>query len=687
MKYLNKELSLKEALEKEWILTNGIGGFAASTVIGANTRKYHGLLVAPLSPPARRHLILSKLDESIEVNGEKYNLYTNICKNYISEGFKLQEKFEKIYIPVFTYKVKDIIIKKLICMEYGKNTVCILYRIKNGKDNIKFNVTPIINFRDFHCMSTGKDFELKQIITNRKVKIVVNGKGAYPIYIQASHGKYTEYYNNKFNNMYYIEEEKRGFFPEENHSVPGTYEIDIEPETEKEISVICSMEDNIEEINVTKIINEEIKRQELIVYNSNLVNMNSKSTKLQKEEEKFIKDLLISTDNFVAYRPSFGLHTIIAGYPWFLDWGRDALISFEGILLKTRRFEEAKEVLLTFTKNIKFGLVPNGYSGYDNRPLYNSVDSSLLLFEQIKKYINYTADYPFVKKEFYEILKKIIASYKEGIDFENNNIYLDEDNLIVSGTEYTQNTWMDAKYGDFAVTPRNGKAVEINALWYNALKIMAELCTRYGEKSDAQIYTEMAKATKKSFIEKFYNKKRNCLYDVIGDSKIRPNQLFALSLTNPIIEPNSDMANEILKVVKSKLLNKYGLKTLAKGEEGYVEIYEGNGFKRDMSYHQGITWPWLLGLYSDSLLNQIKTAKTKKSKEELKQEYLKFATNVQTTFKKEFYNTGAIGSISEIYDSKTPFLPKGAFAQAWSVSEILRIILNKKEVENENFRN
>ena len=680
MKYLNKELSLRDALEKEWIITNGIGGFASTTVIGANTRKYHGLLMAPLTPPARRHLILSKIDESLEVEREKYNLYTNICKNYISEGFKFQEEFEKKYLPIFTYKVKDILIKKIICMQYGKNTVCILYKICNGKQKIKLNLTPIVNFRDFHCMSTDKTFELKQDITSQKVKIVINGNGAYPIYIQSSEGQYTPYENNSFNNMYYIEEEKRGFFPEENHSVPGTFEIEVQPDEEKEVSIICSTEDNIEEINVIDVINEEIKRQEELVYESNLVNENSKDSKEELEEKQFIKDLVINTGDFVVYRPNFGLHTVIAGYPWFLDWGRDAFISFEGILLKTRRFEIAKEVLLTFVKNIKYGLIPNGYSGYDNRPLYNSVDSSLLLFEQIKKYITYTGDYQFVKKEFYEILKKVIESYKNGIDLDDNNIYLDEDNLIVSGTDTTQNTWMDAKYGDFAVTPRNGKAVEINALWYNALKIMAELCSKYGEQSDSKVYIEMADATQKSFIEKFYNPKRKCLYDVIGDAKIRPNQLFALSLTNPIIDPNSDMAKEILKVVKSKLLNKYGLKTLAKGEKGYVEVYEGNGFKRDMSYHQGITWPWLLGIYSDSLLNQIKFNKNKKEKEELKQEYIQFATNVQKTFKKEFYNSGAIGSISEIYDSKTPYGPKGTFAQAWSVSEILKIILNKREI-------
>ena len=687
MKFLNKELSLKECLEREWIITNGIGGYASSTIIGANTRKYHGLLVAPLTPPARRHLVLSKLDESIEINGEEQILYTNVCKNYISEGFKVQESFEKHYVPIFTYKVQDIIIKKVICMQYGKNTVCVLYKVHGGQHSAKLKITPIVNFRDFHCMNTGKTYNLRQNIIGQKVKIIVDGMGENPIYIQASEGSYTPYESNTFNNMYYIEEEKRGFFPEENHAVAGTYEIEIAPEQEKEISIICSLEDNIEEINVIDVINNEITRLENFVYDTNLTWQSKKDTKEQIEEKQFIKDLVISSDNFVVFRPNFGLHTVIAGYPWFLDWGRDALISYEGLLLKTRRFEIAKEVILTFTKNIKFGLIPNGYSGYDNRPLYNSVDSSLLLFEQIKKYIDYTGDYIFVKKEIYDILKKIIASYKSGIDLDNNNIYLDEDDLIVSGTETTQNTWMDAKYGDFAVTPRNGKAVEINALWYNALKIMEALCIRFGEKTDANVYAEMAERTKKSFTEKFYNEKKKCLYDVLGDEKIRPNQLFALSLTHPIIEPNGEIAKHVMATVKSKLLRKNGLKTLAKGENGYVEVYEGNGFKRDMSYHQGITWPWLLGLYNNSLLNQIKTEKDKKEKEQLIEEYLEFAQGVEKTFKKEFYQNGAIDSIAEIYDSKPPHLPKGAIAQCWSVAEVLRIILNKREVENENFRN
>ena len=220
MKINTKDLVLKELIEKEWIITNGIGGYSSSTVIGMNTRKYHGLLVAPLTPPARRFLILSKIDESIEIKGKKYDLYSNMCKNYISEGYKYLEEFEKDYIPIFTYKVKDIVIKKIICMEHGRNTVCVLYKIQNNGENAKFTLTPIINFRDFHTVTINHEFQVKQNVNNKKVKIELDGNSNNPIYMYSSDGNYIEYYNNTFREMYYIEEEKRGIFPEENLNVP-----------------------------------------------------------------------------------------------------------------------------------------------------------------------------------------------------------------------------------------------------------------------------------------------------------------------------------------------------------------------------------------------------------------------------------------------------------------------------------
>lgn len=664
MKFTKEKLELQEGLKREWLITNGIGGFCSSTIIGANTRRYHGLLIAPLKPPAQRNLILSKLDESVTINNKEIPLYTNVCKNYISQGYKFQTSFEKEYVPTFEYQVEDINIKKTICMEYGKNTVCAFYEIQNKNEEVKLKLAPIVNFRDFHSMSTNTEFDLKQEkIKDNKIKISIENNS---FYINCSEGKYIKHENDTFNNMFYIEEEKRGFYPEENHSVSGIYEIEIKPNENKKITFVCSLEENIDKVDGEKLIKKEVERLEKVIKETKLVN--------KKEEDKLLKEFIIATDNFIVYRPEFKLHTIIAGYPWFLDWGRDSLISFEGLLLKTKRYDLAKEVLLTFKHDIKQGLVPNGYSEADNTPLYNSVDASLLLFEQIAKYLKYTEDFEFVKKEFYEVLKNIVEDYEKGIDLDNNNIYLDNDGLIVSGTPTTQNTWMDAKYEGIAATPRNGKAVEINALWYNALKILEELSLKFEEEKFAKEYLKKANKCKRNFKAKFYNEKRKCLYDVVGDSKIRPNQLFSTALTYSVIEPNTKIAKEMLNTTTKKLKNKYGLKTLAKGEENYIDIYEGNSFKRDMSYHQGITWPWLLGIYNDTFKKIKENEKTIKNKRKYEEDYEKFIRELKNTATKMMEDEGCIGSVSELYDSKRPQLPKGAIAQAWSVAEIFRIL-------------
>lgn len=679
MKVTKENLNIENGLKKEWLITNGLGGFASSTIIGANTRKYHGLLIAPLTPPARRYLILSKVDESIQIGENKYDLYTNVGENYISQGYKYQEKFEKDIFPTFSYKIEDAQISKTICMEYGKEMVGVYYKIKNSNKTSKLTLAPIVNFRDFHTMSTDHIFDVRQQINGTKVKLVIDGKSNFPVYMNLSEGRYIEHQNDTFRDMFYIEEQKRGFYPKENHCVTGVYEVDLQPNEEKEIYFVCGFEENIEEVNLKKIIQNETNRINEIIENAQI-------SENSKEKQELAKELIKASDQFIVYRPTFKLHTIIAGYPWFLDWGRDSLISFEGLLLKTKRFDLAKEILLTMIKDIKYGLVPNGYSGFDNRPLYNSVDASLLLFEQVQKYLEYTGDYDFIKENIYEKLQIVIENYIKGIDVDNNNIFLDKDFLISSGTENTQNTWMDAKTNGIASTPRNGKAVEINSLWYNSLMVMADLTEKMNKNkeneltdtdSKAQIkkYKDLAKKCKKSFKEKFYNAKRKCLYDVVGDSKIRPNQLFALSLTYPIIEPNSEEAYNIINVVEKKLLNNYGLKSLAKGEPNYIEIYEGDSFRRDMSYHQGITWTWLLGLYFNSLRNMIKSEKRKTYKARLEEKLEKFVNTTVRTFKKEVNERGCLGSIAEIYDSVKPFEPRGAISQAWSVAEILRMSL------------
>ena len=673
MKYSKEELNLENGLKKEWLVTNGIGGFASSTIIGTNTRKYHGLLVVPIIPPARRRLILSKIDESIIIDKRKYELFTNVGKNYISQGYKYQISFEKSMLPVFQYKVEDVEITKIICMEHFKNTVGVYYKIKNGKKSSKLILTPVMNFRNAHGINKNHTFKVEQKVNGQKLELKIDDGN--PIYIKINDGKYIEHHNDTFFNMFYIEEEKRGFEAEENHTVPGRYEIELEPGEEKEVSFICSTEENIEEIDARALIVKEKARLNKIIIESKLINTEKlDKTKEEKERDELIKEFLIATDNFIIKRPLFNTYSAIAGYPWFLDWMRDTLISYEGLFLKTKRFDNAKKVLQHCIRDIKYGLIPNTYSEDDYRPLYNSVDASLLFFEQVKKYLEYTENYEFIMQEIYPKMENIIENYSKGIDLDNNNIYMDYDGLISSGTEMTQNTWMDAKYAGIAVTPRNGKAVEINAMWYNALKIMQELAIKNNENDKAKKYEKMAKKCKKSYQEKFYNKRRKCLYDVLGDSKIRPNQLFALSLTYPVLEPTSEEAKNMVETVTKRLLNNYGLKSLAKGEENYVEIYEGDEKQRDTSYHQGITWTWLLGLYYNSLKRLAKESKNKADRTKFEEQLKEFTANVIKTFKIELNERGCVGSIAEIYDSKRPYEPKGAIAQAWSVAEVFRII-------------
>ena len=679
MKLGKLKLDLKDGLKKEWIITNGIGGFCSSTVIGANTRRYHGLLIASLNPPASRYLILSKLDESISIENRNYCLYTNICKEYVSDGFKRQESFEKEYFPIFNYKVEDVKIEKKITMMYGKNTTVVSYKIQNGRQASKMTIAPIVNFRDFHSMTANKNFTLKQNVNATKVCVNFVEENTRPIYMYLSEGKYIDYESDTFKNMYYIKEEQRGFYSEENLAVSGRFEVELQPKEIKEIYFVVSLDENVEKINVPDVFEKEQERLEKIVENSNLIKEKKKYTRQEKEQNQVIKDLIITSDSFVIDRPKFASKSIIAGFPWFLDWGRDTFIAFEGILLVTKRFEEAKSVLKTFTKDIKEGLVPNGYAEGTDKPLYNSVDASLLLFEVVNKYLSYTKDYDFVKENLYNILKDIIFNYTKGINLDNNNIYVAEDNLLNSGTKDTQNTWMDAKIGDYVVTPRNGKAVEINALWYNALKTLESLAKRFEDKDTMLKSRNMAKKHKEAFANQFYNKKKKCLYDVIDDDRIRPNQLFALATTYPVLDLTSEEAKNTFETCTSKLLLTHGLRTLARGEDGYVPEYEGDGFKRDMCYHQGPTWPWLLGIYNDAFENIIKAEKDEKANKKLKENYAKFLDDVYVTFKKEIYAEEGICTISEIYNSKLPYTAGGTFSQAWSVSEVLRIILKRNK--------
>ena len=353
MKYSKENLSLEKSLEREWIITNGIGGFASSTIIGANTRKYHGLLVVPIIPPARRRLILSKLDESIEINQKKYELFTNIGKNYISQGFKYQESFTKEILPVFEYKVEDVKVTKTICMEHFKNIVGVYYKIENGNKPAKLIVAPVMNFRNAHGINKNHIFDVKQKMRDKKLEVEIDDGN--PIYMTINDGKYIKHENDIFYNMFYIEEEKRGFEPEENHVIPGRYEIELEPNEEKEISFICSTEENIEELDARALIIKEKARLNKDFNKSGLIDIvKENKTEKEKQRDELIKSFLIASDNFIIKRPLFNTYSAIAGYPWFLDWMRDTLISFEGLFLVPKRYDKAKKVLQHCIRDIKY---------------------------------------------------------------------------------------------------------------------------------------------------------------------------------------------------------------------------------------------------------------------------------------------------------------------------------------------
>ena len=418
---------------KEWIITNGLGGYASSTDFGGmNTRRYHGLLIASEMPPYNRKLVLSKLDESIEINGKKTALYTNEANGNISSGTKYLTKFEKDIIPIYTYKVSRVIIEKSICMIHGKNAVAVIYRIMNQKSKTKFNLTPVVNYRDFHLLNTNTKFEFKQTVSDEKDKVQIELSGR-KINIGVKGAKYSEHENDIFYDMQYRIEKERGFDYQENHLVPGTFTVEIKPNEDKEIVFICSLDgdygidfDEITTISGEEIIKSESKRINNQIKNSKLLEKISEKYEDKQVYKDLVKKYIVAADNFVVYKPANKLHTIIAGYPWFNDWNRDTLIAFEGLLLVTRKFDIAEEVLLSCIDKIKQGLIPNGYSEYNGKPLYNSVDASLLFFEAVQKYLNYTENYDFVKENLYDSMKSIINNYIDGINIDGNYIYLDK---------------------------------------------------------------------------------------------------------------------------------------------------------------------------------------------------------------------------------------------------------------------
>lgn len=624
MKITKEELSnFEDASRHEWIITNGIGGYASSTVIGLNTRKYHGLLVAAIGESGDRCLVLSKINESIDLNGKNYTISTNQCNNFIEQGYTRQESFERDFLPEFEYKVDDVVVNKTIAMKYGENKIGIIYKIKTGKSGIRFNMQPFVNFRDFHKVRNC--YSLNSEVQETAVNVELNSDGL-KLHMNISDGFFERYDRTFYRNMFYKIEAERGLEAYEDHYMPGAYIVDIPRNTEKIIEFVAEVnnkENFLEKADASGIIRGEIVRYE-------------KLCKMASARNETEKELIIAADNFVVTRGK--RKTIIAGYPWFGDWGRDTFIAFEGILLKTNRFKDAKEVLFSFKNYLKNGLIPN-LIDENGGSAYNTVDASLWYIDAIYKYYKYTNDKDTINSLF-ETVKTIIEAYKSGTDY---GIKMDNnDGLITAGDEHTQLTWMDAKVDDIVPTPRNGKAVEINALWYNALKIFEE----FSRDLEIQYNTELSEKVRESF-EKFYAEKG--LYDVIEpySNQIRPNQIIPIGLDYSPVD--SEKAKDVIDVVEDYLYVEQGLKTLNKEDKEYKPYYNGDVYSRDVSYHQGTVWPWLLQFYF--------TASRR-----YKGVYRKLE-NVEKMLRDD-----CIGSITEIYDAEEPRMPKGAFAQAWSVA-------------------
>ncbi len=607
---------------KEWIITNGIGGYSASSIIGLNTRKYHALLVAALGRNGDRYVVLSKLNESLVFDDKTYSISTNQCSNFIENGYLRQEFFGYSMIPEFYYKVNDVEVLKKVAMKHGENKVAVSYTIKTRTEDVTFKIQPLVNYRKFHDIKNC--YNLEYNVKDTAVNVKLNSHGT-TLHMMTSSGVFEKYDRTYYRNMFYMIEEERGLEAYEDHFMPGAYTVFIPKHSEvtfEFVALVDNGKDFLKSANANEIIRGETARLE-------------KVCKVAEANTLVEKHLAISADSFIVDRGN--RKTIIAGYPWFSDWGRDTFIAFEGILLHTNRFKDAKEILMSFTKYIKDGLIPN-VIGEDGGSAYNTVDASLWYIDAAYKYYKYTHDESFVH-DIYEYLLQIIDAYKNGTNY---NIKMDEDGLIASGNETTQLTWMDAKVGDVVPTPRYGKCVEINALWYNALNIMKEFSRIVDKKFD----TDLILKVRNSF-GKFYANEG--LFDVIDpiSTKIRPNQVIAIGLDFTPVD--AEKAKEVLAVVEEKLYTPKGLKTLESDDPEYRPYYYGDVFNRDTSYHQGTIWPWLLQPYYNA-------------SRKFKGKY-RYLENVE-----DLINDNCLGSICEIYDADEPRYPKGAFSQAWSVA-------------------
>jgi predicted glycogen debranching enzyme len=645
---------------REWLTTNGLGGYASGTASGANTRRYHGLLVATLEPPGQRTVLLSHLDETVIVGGDVYELGVNFWSSgaVAPEGFHHLTSFRASPVPTWEYQVGlGRLVKRVACLP-GKNAVAISYRLEGGPP-VRLELKVLANSRDFHGDTHGHpDWQFRQEAelpspSGRRP----GGEGRLRVAAWDGAPEWTLAWDGDADFEYrpagqwywgysYPEEAARVLSAVEDNYCLGF--LGARLAAGDRLDLLATVEPVPDWPTADELADAADRRRRVLVAQAGLPEM--------PEAES----LVAAADQFLVRRDSTDGPTVIAGYHWFGDWGRDTMIALPGLTLTTRRFEEARGILKTFARYVDRGMLPNRFPDMGEQPEYNTVDATLWWFHALERY-HRTCDDDDLLREQFPLLVDVIDWHTRGT---RHGIRVDpEDGLLLAGEPGVQLTWMDARIGDWVVTPRHGKPIEVNALWLNALSVMARFAEHLSD--DGSRYRQLAERAR-SGMQRFWSTEHGYLYDVIGpdgvgDPSLRPNQLFAFSL--PTCAFSREQGEAVLQVVRERLLTPYGPRSLAPGSPGYDGSYAGDSFHRDSVYHQGAVWPWLLGAYADALINV--RGNTHETRSELRERIQPLLRHLE--------QDGCIGSVSEILDGDPPHAPNGAVAQAWSVAELLRI--------------
>lgn len=639
--------NLDSALRREWLETNGIGGFASGTINGCNTRRYHGLLVAATKPPVGRSVLLSKLEETLVVSGEAYDLSTNRYPGVVHpQGFQFLTQFRLDPFPIFTFSIGGVEIEKKLFMVQGENTTIIKYQLINAPSavDVQLELRPLIAFRDYHNL-THENGAINGRVDTQGELISVSPYAGLPSLYLANDAAEIESTGNWYRNFEYDAERERGLDFQEDLFNPCVLRFDFNQRPTA--TLIASTERQNVGVAEQYEQDEIVRRRQIATH--------------APVKDDFITSLTTAADRYIVSRGE--QKSVIAGYHWFSDWGRDTMIALPGLTLPTGRFEIARSILRTFAQHIDQGMLPNRFPDAGETPEYNTVDATLWFFEAVRAYHAYTGDLAFVQQELYPVLTDIIKWHVRGTRY---GIKLDAAGLLNSGEPGVQLTWMDAKVGDWVVTPRHGKPVEVQALWYNAIRIMEHFAVHTADETGQKRYSNMATLTKWSFNRLFWNDEGGYLYDVVNggpppDESIRPNQIFAVSLPYSMLSP--ERAKQVVAVVEENLLTPYGLRSLAPSDPKYHGRYTGDGACRDGAYHQGTVWPWLMGPFITAYM------KVEGGSTAARMQAEKWLSPLR-----DHLCEAGLGHISEIFDGDAPHRPVGCIAQAWSVAEVLRAV-------------